>query len=132
MRKLLFVLAGLASVTLIMSGLSIAASTGSMFVGSKVDIAGVTASLHKSDPDVKVGGVHVAGDYALLQLYFVPEGSGVAIYKRTSDEQWKPITKGGGGALGGTVTSFGVPASIAKQLCSGWPDGQSPCGNVMQ
>ena len=128
MRKLSLVFAAFVVIAAIMTGLRVTASTGAMFIGSKADIAGVTAAVHKSDPHTQVGGVHVAGDYALLQLYFPPDGSGVAIYKRTSDEHWKPITKGGGGALGGTVTSFGVPASIAKQLCSGWPQGSSPCG----
>jgi len=123
MRKLLTVLTVLAST---MSIPSIAATSGSMFAGPKADIAGVTAAAHTVDPKAQVGGAHVAGDYALLQLYFPPYASGVAIFKRTSGEQWKKLTWGGG-ALGGSPTSFGVPVLISTELCSGWPPGRSAC-----
>jgi hypothetical protein len=124
MRKLMVGVAAVAAVMMI--GSVVAADAGTWFVGSKADVAGVQAAQHQFDAGSKVAGIHVAGDYALLQWY--SEASGSNVFKRVSGEHWKEVA--GGGRPVNSVSNLvqnGIPASIAKQLCSGWPKGSSPC-----
>lgn len=107
-------------------------------VGSKSDIAGVSAAVVQGDAQKHIREVHVAGDYALVKWYWIPEGNGYQAYKRISGEKWKLIAKGGGeGDLGSPghnaktqMLANGVPASIANQLCTGWPAGNTPCSDT--
>lgn len=122
MRKILVGLAALLGLTAMTAGLALAAWV-LPDVGPKADVAAVRAA----HPTCHVAGVHVVGDYALLQWYCLPEGTGPAAYKRISGERWKLLLDGGGATSLGGLVNGGVPASIARQLCSGWPKGYSPC-----
>ncbi len=121
------------ALTTLLTGLAFAAN-----VGPKADIAGVSAAVVQSDSHKHVDEVHVVGDYALLKWYWIPEGHGFQVYKRVSGEKWKLIAKGGGeGDLDSPahnaktqMLASGVPASIANQLCIGWPTGNTPCSNT--
>jgi hypothetical protein len=93
------------------------ADSGKWNVGPAADVAAVRADI-VARPGDKVGGVHVVGDYALTQVYMGTEASGMWVYKRTTGHHWNRIAGGGG-----TADLSGVPKSIARQLCSGWPKG---------
>jgi hypothetical protein len=108
--------------------LTMGAQSGAWFVGSKTDIAAVQAAIHRDQAALdnnfqpQIEGVHVAGNYALIQ-WWGGEAAGTALYQRTSGEKWKRMYWSGGATSAGSL-----PASVAKQLCSGWPKGYSPCG----
>jgi hypothetical protein len=115
---LLIVVAGVAMMTRISSA---ATNAGELYVGSKSDIAAITALEHKLYPNKVVDGIHVVGDYALMHWSIPGFASGMALYKRTSGIQWKPVTQGGGAMSASDLVGAGVPASIAHQLLAGWP-----------
>jgi hypothetical protein len=115
-------LVGLVAFIAVTTGVILAAD-----VGPKADVAAVRAAQLQKDPSNKIGGVHVIGNYAFVQWY--GEGSGSATYKRVSGKQWKRIDVEGGVTGMSQLTKAGVPASIARQLCSGWGAGNTPCGN---
>jgi hypothetical protein len=93
--------------------------------GPPADVAGVRAASHRIDPKRHVSGVHVVGNYALTDWY-EGEASGYAAFKRASGERWRQIDFGGGVELQSLLVQKGVPASIARKLCSGWGS-SSPC-----
>jgi hypothetical protein len=115
-------LVGFAGLTAMLTGLVLAAD-----VGPKADIDGVrTAFAAKWHGGAKILGMHVVGDYALVNWY-TDHASGPDAYKRIKDEKWTRISTGGGATNPDLLTQSGIPASIAKQLCSGWPNGTTPC-----
>ncbi len=117
-----FAAALLATAIIVVDSPAVPAASGVWNFGSSADIAAVREAI-LANPDVKVPGVHVVGDYALTQVYIGTEASGMWVYKRISAEHWKRIM-GGGGAVDATMMSgAGVPPSIARRLCSGWPKG---------
>jgi hypothetical protein len=102
-------------------------------VGPKADTARVRAAMLKEmhGPRLYLAHmdvVHVAGNYAVISEY--PPGGAFA-FKRVSDEGWKIITDASGNVANvfsvNSLVQVGIPASIAKQLCSGWPKGRSWC-----
>lgn len=97
-------------------------------VGSKADVAAVTAAAMKDwhAHDFRTDGVHVVGDYALLR-WLGGYASGPAVYKRSSGEHWKRISFGGGMMDKPDLIRLVQSNSIAQQLCSGWPKSYSPC-----
>jgi hypothetical protein len=117
-------LAGLAASGALVAGLALAADVGPD-VGPKADVAAVrTTQKHKMPATIYA--IHVSGNYALLSWYD-EHSSGTEVYKRVTGEQWKTIAGGGGAMPQSLLIQSGVPASVAKQLCSGWPQGQTPC-----
>jgi hypothetical protein len=94
-------------------------------VGPAADVAGVRAASHRIDPKRQVAGVHVVGNYALTDWY-EGEASGYAAFRRNSDEHWRQIDFGGGVELQSLLVQKGVPAAVARKLCSGWGSA-SPC-----
>ena len=129
MTRFLVGVAALAVVTVMMTGSVFSAETGELFVGSAADVAALQSATHQLNPNKTTTGVHVVGDYALLGWEIKGFASGQFVFKRISDERWKKISpSGGGGAIGlDGIVHLGVPTSVAKQLCSGWPKGSSPC-----
>ncbi len=109
MRKFLF---GLIALTLAATGVVFASD-----VGPKADVAAVRAALVRDNHGNKVRDVHVAGDYALLTWYMLPEGSGSAAYKRISGRRWKQLFFSGGAGASFALAQNGVPPSVIKQLC---------------
>jgi hypothetical protein len=124
MRKLLLGLPALIAATAL-TGVVVAAAVSDWFVGSTADVAGVKAAVQQT-PGRHASGAHVIGDFALVQWYDA-HVSAPAVYKRISGERWKEILPGGGVMLISDMVKAGVPASVAKQLCSGWPKENSPC-----
>lgn len=120
MKKFLVGFAALAAFAAVTTGLVLAAD-----VGSSADVAGVRAAAHQKSPKSHTYGVHVVGNYALID-WDEGEASGYAAFKRISGEQWRQIDWGGGATDVNDLVQHGVPASIAHQLCSGWGD-SSPC-----
>lgn len=96
-------------------------------VGPKADVAAVRAAHHQKYPGDSLGGVHVVGDYALLQWYGNPEGSGPRAFKRVSGETWKSIYADGGVTSVSILVQHGIPAATARRLCAGWPKSQTLC-----
>ena len=122
MKKFLL---GLAALTAMMTGLVLAAD-----VGTKADTAAVRALDHQLYPNETADAVHVVGDYALLTWRTNPEGVGTHTFKRISGKRWKMILASGETETSTShLTKAGVPASVARQLCSGWAKGSSPCMN---
>ena len=120
MRKFLI---GLAALTAVMTGLVFAAD-----VGPKADVAALRAAKHQIDPQSFTSAVHVAGNYALLNWYYIGAGSGSYAFKRSSGERWNVVAGAAGSLFSITLlVQHGVPASVARQLCSGWPKGSSAC-----
>jgi hypothetical protein len=111
MRKFLV---GLAALTAVTTGLVFAAD-----VGPKADVAAVRAAVRQLSPKYTISGVHVVGDYAVLHWY-TEHAAGPAVFKRISGERWKKIMGGGGAITVSAIVHLGVPASAARQLCSGW------------
>lgn len=128
MRKLLVVLVALSAVTTMTQTL-VAADTGKWFVASQADIAALSTMLHKEQPDSKAMGVHVVGDYGLVVWGEPHICCPSAVFKRDSGEQWTHIAGSAGDSPLGmsSLTQNGVPTSIARELCSGWPQGYGPC-----
>jgi hypothetical protein len=124
MRKLLLGLAVLTTIIALASAV-VAADVGNWFVGPMADVAGVKAAVQQA-PGRHASGAHVIGDFALVQWYDA-HVSAPAVYKRISGERWKQILPGGGVMLISDMVKAGVPSSVAKQLCSGWPKENSPC-----
>jgi hypothetical protein len=98
-------------------------------VGPKADVAAVKAAEHQKFPGDSVGDVHVVGNYALLQWYGNPEGSGPRAFKRVSGETWKNILSDGGVVGVSNLVQSGIPKATAQKLCSGWPKDRTLCGN---
>jgi hypothetical protein len=98
-------------------------------VGPKADVAAVRAAEHQKFPKDSIGDVHVVGNYALLQWYGNPEGSGPRAFKRVSGEKWTNIYADGGVTGVSILVQHGIPSATAKKLCSGWPADRTPCGN---
>lgn len=94
-------------------------------VGPRADVAAVRAVSLQKNPGNHVAGVHVVGNYALIDWYG-GEASGYAAYKRVSGERWQQIDWGGGATDPTLESQHGVPISIARQLCAGWGS-SSPC-----
>ncbi len=111
---------GLIAAAAMMTGLVLAAD-----VGSSADVAGVRAAAHQKYPSNHTSGVHVLGNYALIDWYG-GEASGYAAFKRVSGEQWKVIDFGGGATDVSDLVQHGVPSSVASRLCTGWGS-SSPC-----
>jgi hypothetical protein len=111
MRRFLVALAASTAVT---TGLVFAAD-----VGPKADVAAVRAAEHQLAPNNTIGAVHVVGDYAVLHWHTENAG-GPAVFKRISGERWDLIMDGDGAIRESDLVQHGVPASIARQLCSGW------------
>ena len=125
MKKVLIGSIVLAAVML--NALIVAADSGKLFIGSKADIAALKAAAQRG-PGENVSGAHVVGNYAVLQ-WNDQYASNPEAYKRVSGEHWKEIANGSGGPLSqNDIRKAGVPQSIARQLCSGWPKGYNPCG----
>jgi hypothetical protein len=114
-------LLGLVALSVVTTGLVFAAD-----VGPKADVAAVRAAQLQKIKGGQTGDVHVVGNYALVQWYW-GEASGAAAFKRSSGERWSRILAGGGASPVVVLVAAGIPASIARQLCSGWPQGHSPC-----
>src|SRR5579864_5961766 len=102
-------------------------------VGPKADTAAVRTAMLKEmhGPHLYLAHmdvVHVSGNYAVISEY--PPG-GAFSFKRASDEGWRIVTDASGNAINvfsvNSLVQVGTPASIAKQLCSGWPKGRSWC-----
>jgi hypothetical protein len=111
------------ALTAMMTGLAFAAD-----VGRKADVAAVRTVVTKP-AYTKIAEVHVAGNYALA------EGSGadsdfIVLYKRISGEKWKQIAVSNIYSISNLVKHFGVPTSVAHQLCSGWAD--RPCVSAVK
>jgi hypothetical protein len=85
----------------------------------------VRDALTQKFPNEHVAGAHVVGNYALLDWYD-QHSSGYGTYKRVSGERWKQIDWGGGATNVSLLVQHGVPAAVARQLCSGWGSA-SPC-----
>jgi hypothetical protein len=98
-------------------------------VGPKADVAAVKAAEHQKFTKDSIGDVHVVGDYALLQWYGNPEGSGPRAFKRASGGKWTNVYADGGVTGVSILVQHGIPAATAKKLCSGWPADRTPCGN---
>ncbi len=113
------------ALTVALTGTAVADSVPN--VGPPADVAAVRAAEHQKRPTFGMGGVHVSGNYALVQWYGNPEGSGPAAFKRISGEHWTQVMFGGGAVTVGILAQSGIPASVAQRLCSGWPKGYSPC-----
>ena len=94
-------------------------------VGSRADVAAVRAAAHQKSPTSQTYGVHVVGDYALID-WIEGDAAGYAAFRRTSGERWKRIDWGGGATDVNDLVQHGVPAPVAYQLCTGWGDA-SPC-----
>jgi hypothetical protein len=133
MRKSWFAFAAIAALSATMTATVFAADAGKWMVGSKADIAGVTAAQMQvwgANPERgKIMGMHVVGDYALdvwTELHICCPS---AVFKRVSAERWKRVTGSGGDSPlpMAIILNGGVPASIAHRLCSGWPKGYGPC-----
>jgi hypothetical protein len=114
--RLVAILAALAAV-IGAASIPAGADSGKWYVGPAADVAAVKADILRRPGDT-VGGVHVAGDYALTQTYMGTEASGMWVYKRISGHKWKLIMGGGG-----MPTFSGIPKSVVSQLCAGWPKG---------
>ena len=133
MSKSWFVLAVIVALSATMTATVFAADAGKWIVGSKADIAGVTAAqkqIWRANPaHAKIMGMHVVGDYALdvwgEEHICCPSG----VFKRVSAQRWKRITGSAGDSPlpVSDIIKSGVPESIAHQLCSGWPNGYGPC-----
>jgi hypothetical protein len=121
--------AALTALTAMMTGSVFSADAGEWFVGPTADVAALRAAAHQLSPNKTISGVHVVGDYALLGWELDDLATGQFVFKRISGERWNKISAGGGGGAIGVdgIVHLGVPASVAKQLCSGWPKGSSPC-----
>jgi hypothetical protein len=121
MKRILVGFIALAAMTLTIS--SVIASNTGMFVRPKADIAAVRAAQLELAPNDHVRKIYVAGDYALLGWYMLPEGAGgIVAYKRISGERWKRIYSDGTLFDVSTLVQHGVPSSVARQLCSGFPN----------
>jgi len=95
-------------------------------IGPKSDVAAVRAAEHQKYPKDTDGGVHVSGDYALIQWYGNPEGSGPRAFKR-SGSKWKLIYEDGGVTMISILVQHGIPAATARKLCTGWPKDATLC-----
>jgi hypothetical protein len=116
-KRLAFVL-----LTLGVSSLGIAFASD---VGSSADVAGVRAAFQHKNPHFNTSGIHVDGNYALVNWYS-QDASGFAAYKRASGERWQQFYFSGGATGIEDLTQHHVPASVARTLCAGWGS-NSPC-----
>jgi hypothetical protein len=133
MRISRIAVAAIVSLTATMTATVFAASAGKWIVGSKADIAGVTAAQKQvwgANPDrARIMGMHVVGDYALDVWSELHMCCPSAVFKRVSADRWKRVT----GSAGDSplpmsyILKGGVPEPIVHQLCSGWPKGYGPC-----
>ncbi|HXW77183.1 MAG TPA: hypothetical protein VEJ20_07230 [Candidatus Eremiobacteraceae bacterium] len=108
---------GLVALMAMMMGLALAAD-----IGPRTDVAAIRSALHHSNPTAVVNqsGVHVVGNYALLGWYDPKAralGSSWIVFKRIAGERWKQTSIGGGAFQASDLVQFGVPISIAEQLC---------------
>lgn len=117
------------SLTVVVAVLCSVIASSAADVGPKADVVAVRAAEHQKFPKDGVGDVHVVGNYALLQWYGSPEGSGPRAFKRVSGEKWTNIYADGGVTGVSILVQHGIPAATAKKLCSGWPADRTPCGN---
>jgi hypothetical protein len=116
-------LTGLFALSAFSIGWAVADSDFGPDVGPKADVAAVRAAvIHRSQKPL---GVHVSGDYALLE-FNDGETDGVSAYKRISGEHWKPIADSNLLSVPILVQS-GVPRAVAQRLCSGWPTAYALC-----
>jgi hypothetical protein len=113
-------IAGLAVFAAVLTGVARAAN-----VGPPADVAAVRAAVHQKFPTTHILGLHVVGDYALIDWY-EGEASGYGAFKRVAGKHWKELDWGGGADDVNGLVKSGIPASIARKLCSGWGD-TSPC-----
>jgi hypothetical protein len=133
MRNSLIALAALAACAAAMTATVIAADAGKWMSASKADIAGVSAAQKQlwgaNLNRAMIIGMHVDGDYALDVWNQSHICCPSAVFKRIEGERWTRITKSGGDSPlpESDIVHSGVPASIAHQLCSGWPKGYGPC-----
>jgi hypothetical protein len=112
---------GLAAAIAATAGLALAADSG-----PKADVAALRALQLHLTPGLKIDQVHVVGNYAMLGTYDQYSTSN-PVYERISGEHWKKILPGGETSMGvGAMTAAGVPASVARKLCSAWTTAQLP------
>ena len=133
MRASWIAMAAIAALSATTTATVYAAEAGKWIVGAKADVAGVTAAQKQiwgANPDrAKIMGMHVVGDYALdvwgEEHICCPSG----VFKRVSAQHWKRVTSSAGDSPlpVSDIMKSGVPESIARQLCSGWPKGYGPC-----
>jgi hypothetical protein len=121
MKNFLLTLAVLAALT---SSRVFAASPFGPDVGPKADVAGVRAAVKQHS--LQPLSVHISGDYALLE-WTDSHDDGIAVYKRVSGEHWKLLNSNGGVYQISDLVSYGVPAAIARKLCSSWPTDYRLC-----
>jgi hypothetical protein len=119
-------LAAVVALTVVMTGIVLA---GAFYVGSKADIDAIKAVVQQTPSD-KISGAHVVGDYALIEWNNEYAGE-PQVCKRISGERWKLVMTGHGGPMFlNAMLEGGVPESIARQLCSGWPKGYGMCVSI--
>jgi hypothetical protein len=96
-------------------------------IGPKADTAAVRAAMLEVMHGMGPAGVghmdvvHVVGNYAIITEY---APGGPFPFKRISDEHWQLISNDELPSIDMLIHA-GVPASVAKQLCShNWPKGR--------
>jgi hypothetical protein len=117
------ILIGLVAISALSIGWAVADSAFGPDVGPKADVAAVRAAVVRRSQ--KPLGVHVSGDYALLE-FSDGENDGVSAYKRVSGERWKPIADSNLLSVS-ILVDDGVPRAVARRLCSGWPTAYALC-----
>jgi hypothetical protein len=103
--------------------LALAAAVRGPNVGSKADVAALRAAVTAKAQRLQT--VHVIGNYALLE-WSDPNEDGVSVYKRTSGERWTFVTDSNLFSVP-LLIQAGVPATVARGLCAGWPRAYAAC-----
>ena len=103
--------------------LAFAATPRGPSVGSKADVAALRAAVSLKSQRLQT--VHVVGNYALVE-WSDPNEDGVSVYKRISAERWTFVTDGNLFSVP-LLIQAGVPATVARGLCAGWPRAYAAC-----
>lgn len=95
-------------------------------MGSRADVAAVRAAVARQYPGERLLGVHVVGNYGLVDWYDA-HSSGYGLFKRAAAGRWSRVDWGGGAMPASLMAQQDhVPLATAHQLCSGWGS-SSPC-----
>jgi len=117
------VIAGTLLLGLLSVPLASAAATRGPNVGSNADVAALRAAVTLKSQRLQT--VHVVGNYALVE-WSDPNEDGVSVYKRSSGERWTFVTDSNLFSVP-LLVQAGVPATVARGLCSGWPRAYAAC-----
>jgi len=103
--------------------LALAAAVRGPNIGPKADVAALRAAV--SAKAQRLQTVHVVGNYALLE-WSDPNEDGVSVYKRISGERWTFVTDSNLFSVP-LLVQAGVPETVARGLCAGWPRAFAAC-----